>query len=295
MPDDLRLKLDFVDHRKTKKMVLTLGEKSVRCLLRLWGYAARHRQKGILSDMSDVDIAVEAGWDGDAAEFVSGLKDAGYLKRHRQNRFKLHDWKVHQPWIYFAPERSKKARKAATLRHSLGDNDLRPATRIQLAEHNHAPLPSPSPNPSPLPLPLPEKEKSQAADAAKPIDNFNDWVRNNQGEIERFAKHALNRDYDTPLDRWARWHIHLMREWIKDPKNAKTVAIRKHWHTFVKNWFNKPFNQRNWPAREWERWPGDCVASVEREREAAKTADRSSGGMTSIAEITKKVTGGSDG
>ena len=301
MPDDLRLKLDFVDHRKTKKMVLILGEKSVRCLLRLWGYAARHRQKGILNDMTEIDIAIEAGWDGDAGEFISGLKDAGYLKPHRKSTWKLHDWDVHQPWVYHAPERSEKARKAITKRWANGDNDLDDTKRIppvyEPNTNRNTPLPLPSPPPNPSPLPLPEKEKPQAANAAKgsPIDRFNDWARNNQSEIERFARHAMNRDYDTPLDRWTRWHIHLMREWLKDPKNSKKANARTHWHTFVKNWLNKPFNMKNWPAREWERWPGDCIASVEREREAAKTSDRSSGGMSGISETITKVTGGSDG
>lgn len=65
--------------------------------------------------MDEIDIAMDAGWDGDPEKFVNGLIKAGFLEK-RDNVFILHDWKDHQPFITTLPERRQKAREAAQAR-----------------------------------------------------------------------------------------------------------------------------------------------------------------------------------
>ena len=295
MPDDLRLKLDFVDHRKTKKMVLTLGEKSVRCLLRLWAYAARHRQKGILVDMTESDIAVEAGWDGDVGEFISGLKDAKYLKPHRKNTYKLHDWDVHQPWVYHAPERSEKAKKAATTRHSKKDNDLRVTLSTTescgLHDDHHAPSPSPLPSPSPKP----EEEEGVISKIVKtidpnkpndPVENFKGWWTDHTGRIDTKLIDYCDQWYLTEGGfSWAKRFGQDMGAVIAAKPNhyTKYLSDVDGWTPFIRTWLtNEKKKARGRPLSD-------------SEYDAMKRRNRSSGGgMTSISEITNKVTRGSD-
>jgi len=162
---DLRIKFTFPDHWKTDVMVSRLGEESVRCLLRLWGYAAEYRPKGKLTQMSNVAIAKAAHWPGEPDEFIAGLLESGYLKKHKNGLLVLNDWKEHQPYLYYSPERKQKAKKAAKTRWANERNGLRDAkTKIeQCSTDAGSNAPSPSPSPSPSPDPNPKERKTGLA------------------------------------------------------------------------------------------------------------------------------------
>lgn len=123
---DIRIESDFTDHHKTDKMINRLGEASFRCFVRLLGWAARNRPKGILHGMNPEDIGIVAKWpDGQA--FVDALVEVGFLDKRGRGLYKIHDWEEHQPWVFYAPERKEKAKKAAKAKHTKGRNGLRSA------------------------------------------------------------------------------------------------------------------------------------------------------------------------
>lgn len=180
MPD-LRLELGFADHRKTKKLVLRCGEEAVRCLLRLWEYAARKRVKGTLFGMSKEDIEIEAAWTGESGLLVDAMVEIGWINVDENGVFALHDWKQHQPWVYASEERSKNARRAAIAKWEKRGIKPKDAPRIRNAcgtsapsmrndENRNAPSPTPTPTPIPTPTPTPtpngEEEEARGVSEA---------------------------------------------------------------------------------------------------------------------------------
>ena len=128
----------------------------VRHLLKLWCYAAEHKQNGTLSNMEDLDISLAADYDGD--DFVLKVIDAGFIDDVFPR--KLHDWKDHQGWIVKAPKRKAQAKRAAAIswesrrkRQKQPSADSK-ATSKAKPHNQQSSFPTPSPS-SPLPtLPL---------------------------------------------------------------------------------------------------------------------------------------------
>ena len=127
---DIRLALDFCDHRKTERMVMRLGEISVRCLLRLWMYAAGRRQLGVLDRMTPLDIADAAGWkhwqnptlfpvNHDQFCAVLASEEIGYLDTLPDGQYAIHEWAEHQGWVSNAPQRRKKSQVANAAKYGV--------------------------------------------------------------------------------------------------------------------------------------------------------------------------------
>lgn len=110
MADDFRLKVGFFSHPKTRKLRRRHGDAALICLMRLWEFAAIHRPKGTLHDMTREDVVDVSGWHGDG-EFVDSLVEFGLLDVDEW--YKIHDWREHNGYVYFSEERSQSARKAA--------------------------------------------------------------------------------------------------------------------------------------------------------------------------------------
>lgn len=115
MNTDIRISTSFLNHRKRKKLRHILGPGSTGYLIDLWINTAVNRPKGILYDMDKADIALDAGWEGKAGQFVDTLLEVGFLD-YDGEWFRLHDWDQHQSWAINAEERSKQARNAANTR-----------------------------------------------------------------------------------------------------------------------------------------------------------------------------------
>ncbi len=111
MKDDLRMALDFPRHFKTRKLRRLLGADAVLSLLSLWAYAATNRTKGFLHDMSVQDIAIAAEWEGDPQTFMDALLECRWMEMVGDIHA-LHDWEVHQPWVFGKDDRSHSARLA---------------------------------------------------------------------------------------------------------------------------------------------------------------------------------------
>ena len=79
MNTDIRIAVSFLGHRKRKRLRMLLGAGSTDCLLDLWISTAMNHPSGVLSGMDEIDIALEAGWDGDAQKFVDAMLQSGFL------------------------------------------------------------------------------------------------------------------------------------------------------------------------------------------------------------------------
>lgn len=118
MNPDIRIEISFKGHRKRGKLQALLGPKSTDYLIDLWIGAALSRPEGILHGYDPLDIAIEAGWDGDPQEFVDALVKVGFLDILDNGTYALHDWEEHQPFVVKTKEREEHARKASNARWS---------------------------------------------------------------------------------------------------------------------------------------------------------------------------------
>lgn len=154
MNHDIRIDISFATHRKRKKLFNVLGAQGVLSLIDLWLATAENRPKGILTGMSDGDIALDAQWEGDPAEFCQALVEVGFLDRAEDGVYSIHDWRDHQPYAFFAEDRSAQAKAAAQARWGRNADSMRGAC----GQHAEGNAPSPIPNPFPSP-----KEKDPSA------------------------------------------------------------------------------------------------------------------------------------
>ena len=116
MNTDIRISVSFKNHRKRKRLKLLLGEGSTDYLLDLWIATAMNHPSGFLDGMDEIDIALEAGWDGDALEFCSALIECRFLEKDDSGVYFLHDWDDHQPHVVDSEERSERSRNAVNVR-----------------------------------------------------------------------------------------------------------------------------------------------------------------------------------
>lgn len=155
MPD-IRLKTDFHDHHKTIKLKRRFGWEGVEALQRSWCFAANNRPKGIFTSMTVEDIAIAAGWQHDAQQFVDGLLELGWLDVTEDGEtYSLHDWEEHQGFVFYSKERREiaiKAGKASALKRSLKANPQQGVEQSveQGVQQKTRKRSTPSPSPSPL-------------------------------------------------------------------------------------------------------------------------------------------------
>ena len=203
MKVDIRVDADFTGDPKTQRLIRELGDKVITSLLALWGYAAKHRTKGVLHGLSPSEIAMVARWEGDAEHFVEVLVRMKWLEKQRKT-YVIHEWEIHQPYAFFAEERSQAARNAAETRwNKQRGND---ANRMRDVYGQHPPAPDPTPTPIPVPpprtrdaLPLPPPG---GGGAAAPQDNNGDNGKGTgNGEIPeskmRLIQKAEPKHHDT--------------------------------------------------------------------------------------------------
>ena len=112
---DIRLRVDFLQHWKTKKLSVRLGPEGILCLLRLYLFARQAKPSGELMGMSSEDISIAADWLGDD-RFVPALVECSFLDRLENGGFSIHDWEEHQTWASQAEKRTTAARTAAVSR-----------------------------------------------------------------------------------------------------------------------------------------------------------------------------------
>ena len=152
MSKDIRVALSFFNHHKTKRLHHEFGDGGIVSLWKLWSYCAEHQPDGDLSRWDTLLFQIACGRDADCMQFVERLASEGikFLDKEEKS-LKIHDWKDHQPWVFFSKERSEIARKNASKRWKTKKKNSN-ANGIQSASNRHtlgnAPSPSPSPSPS---------------------------------------------------------------------------------------------------------------------------------------------------
>lgn len=156
MNSDIRLAVSFRGHRKRKRLRLLLGPGSTDYLIDLWIATAMTHPSGVLQGMDEIDIALEAGWEGAPKQFVAALVECGFLEKADNGSFALHDWDDHQGYVIHAERRKAQARNAAAARWNARQESVMREACGQHTEGNPpSPLPSPIPEPSPEPVPVP--------------------------------------------------------------------------------------------------------------------------------------------
>lgn len=157
MNKDIRVEVSFRGHRKRKRLKLLLGPESTDFLLDLWISAAMSHPSGVLEGMDEIDIALDAGWEGDPKVFVDALVTCGFMEKDDETEtYRLHDWEEHQPYVCHAPERSASASNAArikwekrriaeSMRSACDAHTEGKPGAMRDEEKRNAPSPSPSP------------------------------------------------------------------------------------------------------------------------------------------------------
>jgi hypothetical protein len=154
----MRLDLDFIEHPKVRKLIKRSGYEGFYSLIKLFSITGKLYKNGVLKDCGIEDIEDLSNWNGNEGEFVETLLQVKLLD-FENGVYQIHDWKHHQPWIYFSDTRSEKARIAAEARWN-GKTDTENAHSMQDAcgEHTECNAPSPTPTPTPNPNPKPKKD-----------------------------------------------------------------------------------------------------------------------------------------
>ena len=194
MNTDYRITTDALDHPKLVKLQRMCGEQGIICLLRLWGFTARYHPKGILNNMNGEDIEIASHWTGEPGMFFENLIDLKLVDK-KGSSYLIHDWKEHNSFAYYAPERSAQARHAVHVREQ-----LRTERRSSVRSSDGS-----SPSPSPLPSPKPKDKKTLPTppghgDKSPPVPE--------QKPKEKKAKPPIEeRNAKTPCGRAVRyWH-----------------------------------------------------------------------------------------
>lgn len=214
MVDDIRLQLSFKNHRKRRKLnaLLSLQPSGTDYLLDLWLSTAQNHPEGKLKGMDELDIALEAGWNGDPKQFVEALMEARLLEKNGEC-FLLHDWAENQPWVFYSKKRSKIAKNNALKRHK---NQRVAATGKPTASQRLANGSAPSPSPSPSPNVYIKNIYTYYCDKILPIRKSKQRALSNiESHLKRYSEDSLK----VAVDNYSQIALSSEPEFRKDPAN----------------------------------------------------------------------------
>jgi len=241
MNKDIRLNLSFSTHRKRKKLYSALGPQGILSLIDLWLSTAANRPKGILTGMNETDIAMDAQWSGDPAEFCRTLQEIGFLDRGEDGTYSIHDWKDHQRYAYFSKERSEMARELAERRWN---------KRFEKGKENQIPDAKGNAKgntdgnaPLPIPYPIPNPKDNMSPSQVTPNCPHEEIV-------------SLYHQILPSLPRVKAWteerKKHLRARWAEDPKRQNLEWWERYFEHVGKSPFLTGTNDRGWiPNLEW--------------------------------------------
>jgi hypothetical protein len=257
MNTDIRLSVDFWDHKKTFRLERQLGIEGVAALVRLWCWAGKHAPDGFLNDMDAIDIAMAAKWTGDPQVFIDALMgkwiDNGSI-------LKLHDWEDHQPWAVGSKEREEAARiagkaSAEARKQKYGTSQPLNASRT---DRSQAPERFPNgsrtdlrtPSPSPLPKPTPKDVKKKNTDFVLP-----EWVPLETWEEFKLHRKTIKAPMSIGAEKGMIAELMKLKNKGYDPGEMLALAMASGWRKVFEpreaNNGTKPTNQPT-PTREQE-------------------------------------------
>ncbi len=112
MNSDIRIQTTFKGNRKRRRLSNLLQCEATGYLIDLWITIAQERPSGTLTNWDSQDVALAAGWVGDADQFVDALVQSKLLDVNGDGIYHTHDWEDNQPWISGTSDRKESARKA---------------------------------------------------------------------------------------------------------------------------------------------------------------------------------------
>lgn len=157
MNSDYRITTDALDHPKLIKLKRMHGPECIICLIRLWAFTARYHCRGVLEGCDGIDLEIACQWNGDEGVFLQALVDCRLLDL-QDGVYSVHNWELRNGYAFHAPERTAKAKNAASARW--GDKQSHKDTGSNARSNAKSNAPAPAPVPSPVPVPkktLPDK------------------------------------------------------------------------------------------------------------------------------------------
>lgn len=233
MNSDFRVSISFFRHPKTKNLKRTVGPEGVICLLDLWRFAAEFYPSGHFpGGMTGEDIESEVGWSGTPNALITALEGNGFLERSGGgaggSHLRIHDWRQHNGWAAAAPERSEKARLAATSRHARSTSQADAGSIVRA----HAPSPSPVPSPSPLPPPTTLRSDHPAV----PHDPPTRKKRAPAAPPPEPPEPSIRPEIDWAFQAWTEANGGTKPTWRKADYVTLTEAIRHCGDSFRQRW-----------------------------------------------------------
>ena len=150
MADDIRVDVGFLRNLKTAKLSKALGgnmSDPVVCMIRLWLYCSERHKKGTLNGMDKADLETAAGWTGMPGAFAEHAIGMRWVDESPDGSLSIHDWVVHQPYIYHFDLRSERGRVGAKARWHKIPNEENQALNATGNAGGNAPAPAPAPAP----------------------------------------------------------------------------------------------------------------------------------------------------
>jgi len=206
MSRDIRLDVDFLGNMKTRKLIRELGDHGAICMVRLWSYVALHHPKGHMNGMTLDDLEDAAGWTGMRGAFASYATRMRWVDAADDGHLSVHDWEVHQGWVYHSEKRSEAARIGANSKWEKIRKQGLNAARIQGGNAgSNAPSPSPSPSPEDQSLIVPRAKPARFT--VPTIEEVGVYckARRNSVNPERFHAHYTANGWKVgkvPMKNW---------------------------------------------------------------------------------------------
>lgn len=215
---DMRLDLDFIEHPKIRKLIKRAGYEGFYSLIKLFSITGKLYKNGILKDCTIEDIEDLSNWNGEYGKFVESLLDVKLLDFENEV-YQIHDWKHHQPWIYFSEARSEKAKIAAQARWN-GKLDTENAVSMQDAcgEHKERNAPSPTPTPNPNP------KKNNIPPSVQEVEAYCK-ERKNGIDAEHFIAFYEARGWMLGKSKMKNWKSAVIT-WEKNTRHEKNNDVR---------------------------------------------------------------------
>src|SRR4051812_43291160 len=92
----LNVDLDYLEHRKTKRLIGLLGRGAEVLPIRLWSYCGKfHCENGRLTGYSEQEIESLATWWGKSGVMLPAMKTCEYMD-HDEIGWFMHEWLEHQ-------------------------------------------------------------------------------------------------------------------------------------------------------------------------------------------------------
>ena len=219
-----------------------LGPQGVLSLIDLWLTTAENRPKGVLTGMTEQDVALDGQWNGDAGEFCKALLDVGFLDLDEDGVYSIHDWKEHQRFCFYAPERSQRARENVQVRWSKKDAERKQelnTTRIQPVYQPDTPSPSPIPLEPSLSLSKATCPQSEIVDLyhklLSELPPVKDWTDERQKQLRSRWKEDPKRQ---DLDWWERYFAFVRKSSFLMGNGSKSWKPNLEWLVKKKNLIN---------------------------------------------------------